>query len=278
VKTPGDDRPRWPAGAVTPGILRRPPSTSAWSFLGVWRGRGEWTEPARATVVRAGLAAAIFLAGFAAGRQSGGPTVAHDPTVSGGPMPGVLPARATGGGEVLYAFHVEYEALRQSEIRTADSAALLLAIVPSAVPVDGGRITSAYTPRRFHPILRRVRPHWGVDIAAPAGTEVRAGGDGVVLDVSRNATYGLVVDVSHANGKYITRFAHLSVVLVREGEEVRRGDPVGRVGSTGLSTGPHLHYEVFVNGRRRDPGLLLDPGAASGLLPARVPGDNTGGL
>ncbi|HEU0302335.1 MAG TPA: M23 family metallopeptidase, partial [Longimicrobium sp.] len=137
--------------------------------------------------------------------------------------------------------------------------------------------TSAYTPRRFHPLLRRVRPHWGLDIAAPAGTLVRAGGDGVVLDVSRNASYGLVIDVSHADGKYITRFAHLSSVLVREGQVVKQGEPVGRVGSTGLSTGPHLHYELFVHGRRRDPALLLDPVAASGLLPGRVPGDHAGG-
>jgi murein DD-endopeptidase MepM/ murein hydrolase activator NlpD len=76
-----------------------------------------------------------------------------------------------------------------------------------------------------------------------------------------------VVDVSHRGGAYITRYAHLSAVLVREGQRVHRGEAVGRVGSTGLSTGPHLHYEVFVHGRRRDPALLFEPGEAAGLLP-----------
>lgn len=76
-----------------------------------------------------------------------------------------------------------------------------------------------------------------------------------------------MVDVAHRGGEYITRHAHLSAVLVREGQQVRRGEAIGRVGSTGLSTGPHLHYEVFVRGRRRDPALLIDPGAAAGLMP-----------
>jgi murein DD-endopeptidase MepM/ murein hydrolase activator NlpD len=106
-----------------------------------------------------------------------------------------------------------------------------------------------------------------VDIAAPAGAPVAASADGTVLDVASSPSYGLVVDVSHRSGAYITRYAHLSAILVREGQAVRRGEAVGRVGSTGLSTGPHLHYEVFVHGRRRDPALLFEPGAAAGLLP-----------
>lgn len=174
---------------------------------------------------------------------------------------------ARGGGEEAGSpFRARYEALRARETRAADRADAALASVPVAVPVRG-RLTSSYTPRRFHPILRRVRPHWGVDIAAPAGAPVGAGADGTVLDVARSGSYGLVVDVSHRGGEYITRYAHLSAVLVREGQRVRRGEAVGRVGSTGLSTGPHLHYEVFVHGRRRDPALLFEPGEAAGLLP-----------
>jgi murein DD-endopeptidase MepM/ murein hydrolase activator NlpD len=159
-----------------------------------------------------------------------------------------------------------------------DTATEARSLLPSGFPVLGGRVTSVYTTRRFHPILKRDRPHWGVDIAAPTGTLARAGGDGVVLNVARNATYGMVVDVSHAGGKYITRFAHLSAILVREGQVVKVGEPVGRVGSTGLSTGPALHYELFVDGRRRNPALVLDRNGAAGLPLARVPGDNTGGL
>ncbi|WP_244973938.1 M23 family metallopeptidase [Longimicrobium terrae] len=142
----------------------------------------------------------------------------------------------------------------------------MLASIPTGIPVQG-RLTSSYTSRRVHPILRRVRPHWGVDIAAPLGTPVVAGGDGRVLGVATNPSYGLVADVSHRGGEYITRYAHLSAVMVRKGEAVKRGQPIGRVGSTGLSTGPHLHYEIFVHGRRRDPALLFEPDAALGLLP-----------
>jgi murein DD-endopeptidase MepM/ murein hydrolase activator NlpD len=142
-----------------------------------------------------------------------------------------------------------------------------MAWVPSGSPLPGGRLTSSYTPRRYHPLLRRVRPHWGIDIAAPAGTPVLASGDGIVAGIARSPSYGLVVDVSHGGGRYVTRYAHLSAILVRVGEAVVQGAPIGRVGSTGLSTGPHLHYEVYAAGRSRDPGLILAPGAGSALLP-----------
>jgi murein DD-endopeptidase MepM/ murein hydrolase activator NlpD len=168
-----------------------------------------------------------------------------------------------GGGSV---FAQRYGELRDLELRVADAADAHLASLPLGVPVHG-RLTSSFTPRRFHPILRRVRPHWGIDIAAPYGSPVTAAGDGTVRGVVRNRSYGLVVDITHLDGEYITRYAHLSAVTVHEGQGVRRGDVIGRVGSTGLSTGPHLHYEVFVRGRRRDPALLLDPGAAAELLP-----------
>lgn len=185
---------------------------------------------------------------------------------AGSPAGTVVAAPARGGaGETGSAFRQRYQALRQSETHAADRAEAALASVPVAVPVRG-RLTSSYTPRRFHPILHRVRPHWGVDIAAPAGSPVTASADGTVVDVATNASYGLVVDVSHRGGEYITRYAHLSAVTVAEGQRVRRGEVVGRVGSTGLSTGPHLHYEVFVRGRRRDPALLFDPADAAGLL------------
>jgi murein DD-endopeptidase MepM/ murein hydrolase activator NlpD len=217
---------------------------------------------ARGVLVRAACAAALFAAGVAAGRggRAAAADEAHRP---GAAVAACQPAR--GGGEEA-GFLARYAALQASEARAADEAEALLAAVPIHVPVQG-RLTSGYTSRRFHPVLRRVRPHWGLDIAAPAGTPVVSSADGTVLDVAMSATYGLVVDVAHGRGEYITRYAHLSAVLVREGQRVRRGDVVGRVGATGLVTGPHLHYEVFVHGRRRDPALLLDPGEAAGLLP-----------
>ena len=226
-----------------------------WVLEGRRRG---WGRPARVVLVRAAGAAALFAAGVAAGR-AGGAAVADEARAPAGA------ARASGGGEED-GFLARYAALRAVEARTADRAEALLDAVPIHVPVRG-RLTSGYTPRRFHPVLRRVRPHWGLDIAAPAGTAVVSSADGTVLDVARSATYGLVVDVAHRGGEYITRYAHLSAVLVREGQRVRRGDVVGRVGATGLVTGPHLHFEVFVHGRRRDPALLFDPGEAAALLP-----------
>lgn len=164
------------------------------------------------------------------------------------------------------AFSVRYDALRQEEARSAGGAVGGGSGFPNALPVRGARLTSSFTPRRRHPVLRVVRPHWGVDLAAPAGTPVNSSGDGVVLAAVRNPTYGLVVDVSHLDGAYITRYAHLSSIVVRTGQRVRRGEMVGRVGSTGLSAGDHLHYEVFVSGRRYDPALLFDANEAAALL------------
>lgn len=171
-----------------------------------------------------------------------------------------------GGSERRSAFADRYEALRTAELRRARRADSILAGVPSTVPVAGARLTGSFTATRFHPILRRVRPHWGVDLAAPEGTPVRAAARGAVIGAMRHPTYGLVVDVRHGR-EYTTRYAHLSAILVNIGDDVVRGEAIGRVGSTGLTTGPQLHYELFVNGRRRDPVLLFDSHAADQLLP-----------
>lgn len=199
----------------------------------------------------------VFVSGAISGR-----VMAAEPI----PQPcGATRPAANGGGESSR-FQQRYEELRLAELRSADAADSALAMVPVALPVRGATLTSTFTSRRFHPILRRVRPHWGVDLAAASGTPVLASADGTVLKALRNASYGNVVDVSHSRGRYITRYAHLSAIAVRSGDEVRRGQLIGRVGSTGLSSGPHLHFEVFVEGRRRDPALLLHPGAVTGLL------------
>jgi murein DD-endopeptidase MepM/ murein hydrolase activator NlpD len=158
-----------------------------------------------------------------------------------------------------------YEALRQREAEVARRAAEWLRFVPSDAPVEGGVITSSFSAGRYHPIRRRVQPHVGIDIAAPQGAPVRASADGAVHAVAENATYGLTVDVRHGGSGFLTRYAHLSHIAVRPGQALQRGEMLGRVGSTGLSTGPHLHYEVFYQGWRRDPvaflpSLPVDPG------------------
>ncbi|MDX1623978.1 MAG: peptidoglycan DD-metalloendopeptidase family protein [Gemmatimonadota bacterium] len=124
-------------------------------------------------------------------------------------------------------------------------------------PLKYTRITSGFGSRR-HPILRRVRPHWGVDYAAPVGTPVQAAGDGTVVAAGRNGGYGLYVKLRHGK-RYATSYAHLSRIAgnVRRGARVRQGEVIGYVGSTGLSTGPHLDYRFIEDGSYVDP-LSID--------------------
>jgi murein DD-endopeptidase MepM/ murein hydrolase activator NlpD len=105
---------------------------------------------------------------------------------------------------------------------------------------------------RNHPTLGGRRVHAGVDLAAPAGSPVVAAADGVVAYANWLGSYGLLVTLRHASG-FETRFAHLSRILVSPGQLVTRGQTLGLVGSTGRSTGPHLHYEVRQNGTAIDP-------------------------
>ena len=105
------------------------------------------------------------------------------------------------------------------------------------------RITSGFTYSRFHPILKKRRPHLGVDYGAPVGTPVKAAGGGRVIFAGRNGGYGKMVKIRHPNG-FMTSYSHLSRIQVRRGVQVQQGIVIGKVGSTGLSTGPHLDYRV----------------------------------
>ena len=121
-------------------------------------------------------------------------------------------------------------------------------------PVQFSRISSRFTTGRFHPILKRWRAHKGVDYAAPSGTPIRATADGKVVHVGTNGGYGKAVVLQHA-GRFSTLYGHLSGYKrgLRTGGTVRQGDTIGYVGSTGLATGPHLHYEFRVDGVHRNP-------------------------
>lgn len=126
-------------------------------------------------------------------------------------------------------------------------------------PIDGARISSNFGMRR-HPIKGYNRMHQGIDFAAPTGTPIYAGGDGTVQMAGRNGGYGNYIRIRHGNG-YETAYAHLSRFAkgIRAGVRVRQGDVIGYVGSTGASTGPHLHYEVLVNGKQVNPASIKLP-------------------
>jgi murein DD-endopeptidase MepM/ murein hydrolase activator NlpD len=126
-----------------------------------------------------------------------------------------------------------------------------LAATPSIMPTQGW-LTSAFTSMRSHPILHVARPHEGIDVTAPMGTPIEAPAAGKVIDAGWEAGYGNTITIDHGFGT-VTKFAHASKLLVREGERVSRGERIALVGNTGLATGPHLHYEVHVNGRPVDP-------------------------
>lgn len=124
-------------------------------------------------------------------------------------------------------------------------------------PLDSVRITSSFGMRE-HPILGFTRMHAGIDFGAPSGTPVYAAGDGVVEKAAWTNGYGKWLQIRHANG-YETGYGHLSRWAVKAGERVHQGQVVAYVGSTGLSTGPHLHYEIVVGGKKVNPSLFKAP-------------------
>jgi murein DD-endopeptidase MepM/ murein hydrolase activator NlpD len=153
-------------------------------------------------------------------------------------------------GNRLQALDLSFETIDQAWQERAK----VLACTPSLLPVSG--FFSDGFGWRKDPITGQRAFHEGLDIVAETGTAVRAPADGVVVSAGRNSSYGKAVDLAHGYG-LASRFGHLSAVLVRPGDKVRRGDIIGRVGSTGRSTGPHLHYEIFKEGRQVNPRPFL---------------------
>lgn len=126
-------------------------------------------------------------------------------------------------------------------------------------PIDGARMSSGYGMRR-HPIQGYTRMHHGLDFAAPTGTPIMAAGSGVVEQAGRNGSYGHYIRIRHPNN-YHTAYAHLSRYAggITKGQRVKQGQTIGYVGSTGLSTGPHLHYEVHHRGKNVNPASVKTP-------------------
>ena len=122
-------------------------------------------------------------------------------------------------------------------------------------PLKFGRMTSSYSIRRFHPVSKRYKPHTGIDYGAPTGTPIMATANGKVTFSGRKGGYGKLIIVKHANG-YQTYYGHCSRLLKKRGQRVEQGQVIARVGSTGVSTGPHVHYEVRVKGKPLNPNKV----------------------
>lgn len=120
------------------------------------------------------------------------------------------------------------------------------------VPEEISWLSSGFTYSRNHPVLQVNRPHTGIDVSAPRGAPIRATANGRVISARRESGYGKVIEIDHGHG-FRTVYAHAAEITVRRGERVERGDLIGRVGETGLTSGPNVHYEVHVDGRPVNP-------------------------
>lgn len=171
----------------------------------------------------------------------------------------ILAAVVTNRDTEMPAVHFELDE-RDSGYYDLEGKSLVLAF--SRYPLDYVRITSTFAPNRYHPILRRSRPHLGTDFGASAGTPVRATGAGTVSFAGVSGGYGNLVKIRHHDG-YETRYAHLRGFAsgVRAGTRVQQGEIIGYVGATGLATAPHLHYEFRRNDQPMDVRTVRLPGA-----------------
>jgi murein DD-endopeptidase MepM/ murein hydrolase activator NlpD len=169
----------------------------------------------------------------------------------------------------LFARVSRYEVFWQRLGGTLEARPGYFRTLPVLLPLGGTPVLTAPFGRLRDPFTGAVKLHQGIDLVAPRGTAVVATADGIVSSVVNDHKWGLRVDLSHGAG-YTTMYAHLATVTVRRGGQVKRGETVGTLGSTGLATGPHLHYEVRRNGIPVDPRTLFYPSLDSTLC--AVPG------
>lgn len=216
-----------------------------------------------------------------AGGAASAPVPAR-PSPRGGPfvpMPVPVPGDGAGRLEALMQ-QLDAQADRQSDLFVLAESRLLssrleMMLVPSVRPVDSG-IGSGFG-FRIDPFNGRTALHTGLDFPAPVGTPIHAAAGGRVTEAQPDGAYGLALLIDHGNG-LVTRYGHTSQILVRPGELVRRGQQVALVGNSGRSTGPHLHFEVLLDGAPQDPARFLARGEsldaaerAALLAPAAAP-------
>jgi murein DD-endopeptidase MepM/ murein hydrolase activator NlpD len=168
----------------------------------------------------------------------------------------ILAAKFNSSGRTFYAFHFQ----KDSILGYFDDNGASLRRAFLKAPLHFSRISSRYSKARMHPILRIVRPHYGVDYSAPSGTPVVALGDGRINEAGWKGGYGRFISIRH-NAIYSTTYAHLSGYAkgIKAGTSVHQGDLIGYVGMSGLATGPHLDFRVYRNGAPVDPLKIESP-------------------
>lgn len=188
---------------------------------------------------------------IATGALAAHPAMANE-TATTTQLSGALKGEAAGPlGEGDKEFSQLFANWRQLEGGSLATGPRAVVSVPAGMPVGGVKLSSDYG-MRTHPVLGGRRSHNGVDLAGPTGTPVYATADGVVGKAQYFGSYGNYIQIEHG-GELETRYAHLSGYTVAAGQKVRKGDLIGYIGSTGRSTGPHLHYEVRIGGEPVDP-------------------------
>ena len=171
----------------------------------------------------------------------------------------ILSAKFVNKGKTYHAVHYT-DPKGNSDYFAPDGKSMRKAFLRS--PVEFTRISSRFTRKRWHPVLSKWRSHKGVDYAAPRGTPIRASGDGKIMFAGTKGGYGRLIVIRHG-GRYTTAYGHLHRYAkgARTGRKVKQGQIIGYVGSSGLATGPHLHYEFRVNGVHRNPLTVKLPEA-----------------
>ena len=156
-------------------------------------------------------------------------------------------------GKDFYAFHYASPVEKIKHYYNEKGESMQRALL--SAPLEYVRISSKFSHRRLHPIKKIYRPHYGVDYAAPSGTDVVATGDGKVTFASRSGGAGKMIKIKHTFGNVVTKYLHLLKFAkgIRVGSFVEQGQKIAEVGSTGLSTGPHLDYRVYINGKPENP-------------------------
>ena len=188
----------------------------------------------------------------------------------GGPEPGLVKSYFTKSDQILSSLEDDLDRMvRQSELQLKSYEDVIAILekekkvrnsTPSIRPLRGGFLSSRFG-RRMDPFTGRIGRHLGIDYCARTGTPVMSTADGIVTMSKKKGSFGLVVEINHGNG-FKTRYAHLSKMLARRGQRVKRGEIIGLVGNSGRSTGSHLHYEVKFRKVHRNPLLYIIPEGA----------------